>query len=129
MVVVGVILGFLVIVAIMTVYSNWLTKGIQPREVKTMMSDQQIHDSFATKVGGKGWKVIDDDNPMIAQSPVLAGRRQQIAAEILTDEGGRTVKIWVPRVWMKRGTPYKSHTLRIRMNSFARAIGQSGTAA
>jgi len=69
-----------------------------------------------------GWKLVDDDNPLVAQSPLLSGRRQQIAVEFQGEPNNRTLRMTVPRLWTKNGMPYKAHTLRMRMNAFQRAV-------
>lgn len=117
---IGVIALFVVV---LTVYGNWLEKGFRPRSVDTALPPTHVRAIFADKVARLGWKIVDDDNPMVAQSGLLGGRRQQISLQLTHGSDGRVqARIAVPRFWRKAGMPYKAHTLRIRMNGFLSAV-------
>lgn len=119
-----VIIGFFVVViAIFTIYGNWLEKGFRPRVLDTALSPDQLRTLFADKVARLGWKMVDEDNPLVAQSGLLGGRRQQISLQLAPGENGRiAARIAVPRFWRKNGMPYKAHTLRMRINAFLGAV-------
>jgi hypothetical protein len=111
-------------------YQSWIRKGVRPRSLQTQRSESEVREIFARKVAGLGWSVVDDDNPMVAQSPLLAGRRQQIALRIDHSPDHLELKIYVARMWTKgliARVPYKAHTLRMRMNAFERAVGAGGS--
>jgi hypothetical protein len=105
------------------VYQNWLRSSVRPREFRTQLPVHEVKRLFELKVAGMGWKVIDDDNPMVAQSSMLAGRRQEISMRITQTSDGLHVHVWVSRLWTKGigRVPYKAHTIRMRMNAFERA--------
>jgi hypothetical protein len=106
-------------------YSMWLRHGVRPRELTTRLSADQIRSLFMQKVARAGWTVVDDGNPMVAQSSLMAGIRQQIALQVTsTASGHQVVKIRPVRVSVRMltRTPAKGHTLRIRMNSFVSAV-------
>jgi hypothetical protein len=118
-------LGIVLLIAFVigyVLYANWLRRGIQPRSGDTALPIPTLRSLFASSVAGTGWKVIDEDNPMVAQSPLMAGRRQQISLRYQS-VGGRTRFVIGPnRVWVKGGVPYKAHTIRMRLNSFVHAV-------
>lgn len=125
----GAVIGIAVLVVIFGLwiaYSNWLTKGIKPRVFHTTTRPDQLRDLFTQKVAGSGWKVVDDGNPMVAQSPLATGIRQQISLDLDHDANVGRTKVRVgPQRWIsKRGTPTKAHTIRVRLNSFVHAVRQ-----
>jgi hypothetical protein len=69
---------------------------------------------------------VDDGNPMVAQSGLLAGIRQQIALQ-LDENGDRTrARIAVTRYSKKVfGGATKAYTLRWRMNSFISQVSRA----
>ncbi len=103
-------------------YGQWLTKGVRPRVMTTTASAQELRQIFAQKVANTGWKIVDDGNPMIAQSSLVTGVRQQIGLRTSTDGGITTVQLGPERWVTKWGVPKKGHTLRIRMNNFVSAV-------
>jgi len=105
-------------------YDRWLKRGVAPKEFATRRNRDEIRQQFTSKVAGHGWQIVDDDNPMVALSPVLAGRRQRISMAIAEQDGTTHVRIWVSRRWTEdpARVPYKAHTLRVRMNAFERAV-------
>jgi hypothetical protein len=116
--------GLVVLMVLVGGYQSWLRKGIQSRQFVTSLPADEVRRLFAAKVGGFGWHVVDDDNPIVAQSPLLGGRRQQISLQIVPMGAQTQLKIWVSRMWTKglfNKVPYKAHTLRLRMNAFERA--------
>ena len=124
------LIAFVVVYVIISVaYGTWLEKGFRTRRVVTRLSPEQLRDIFISRVARAGWSVVDDDNPIVAQSGLMAGRRQQIALSVARQGDWNVAVISVPRFWRKRGTPYKAHTLRLRMNSFLSAVTEADGAA
>lgn len=116
----GVIGGF---IAMYMAYASWLTKGIQPRQLTTRVPAAELRRLFDLKVAGAGWKIVDDGNPMVAQSPLLTGIRQQIALEVRENADGTTTVRVGPQRWVTSwGVPAKAHTIRMRLNSFVTAV-------
>lgn len=104
-------------------YANWLTKGFRSRQIATVLPPDHVRYLFDEKVARTGWSLVDTHNPLVAQSGLLAGRRQQISLTIKGYHQGRLLAvIEVPRYWRKGFTPYKGHTLRLRMNAFLNAV-------
>lgn len=127
------VLGVLFIAALIGLYiayTNWLRRGIRPREFVSNHSAEQLRQLFTDKVAGMGWKVVDHDNPMVAQSPLLSGLRQQISLQMTREGNAIRCRIAPTRVWTKGWgqVPYKAHTLRMRLNAFERAAA-NGTVA
>lgn len=119
------VLGILILggwIAAYIAYANWLRKGLRERVVLTRLPSDEIRRRFESSVATMGWKVVDHDNPMVAQSPLLSGRRQQIALAMKKEGDLIRCSVKPVRVWLKRGVPYKSHTLRMRLNAFERAV-------
>ena len=128
--------GFLGIVAIIVVaigYQSMLRKGMRTRIVATSLSDDEIRRLFIKHVVGSTWKLVADGEPMIAQSSLVSGIRQQIALSLGDDSNypGRTIaKVEVIRYVRKvLGGPTKAHTLRIRMNAFMNAVARADRSA
>lgn len=112
-----------VALAISIGYRFWVTSGVKPRVVQTSATDQQLANVFNEAVVGRTWKIVDDGNPMVAQSPLVTGVRQQIAMQIDPGSGPRTVTVQPIRVVTKiYGMPTKAHTLRMRLNSFTKRV-------
>lgn len=108
-------------------YSNVLKSGIRPRLIVTTLTAGQLRDLFASTVATNGWKLVGDDSTVVvAQSPLAAGVRQQIAIEFGIAQGrpGRVAaRLTMPRVTTNGdGTPNKAHTLRHRVNRFLTAV-------
>lgn len=117
---IGIVIAY---VAIRVVYGNWLEKGFRARTIETRLPIDQVRSIFVAKVARAGWKLVDDDNPLVAQSGLMAGRRQQISLRISSAADGLIkAHIEVPRFWRKNGIPYKAHTLRLRMNGFLTGV-------
>lgn len=117
---------FVVVYLIRSAYDRVLRKGMRERQVLTHLSASQVREIFAGKVARLGWSIVDDDNPMVVQSPLTAGRRQQIAMTFKVRSDGRTVaKVRPVRIWTKGGLPYKAHTLRMRLNAFTAGIHEA----
>lgn len=111
------------LVAVHMAYASWLTKGIQPRELTTRVPTGELRRLFELKVAGAGWKVVDDGNPMVAQSPLLTGIRQQIAMQVRDNADGTTTVRVGPQRWVTSwGVPAKAHTIRMRLNGFVTAV-------
>ncbi|HQZ36153.1 MAG TPA: DUF2510 domain-containing protein [Ilumatobacteraceae bacterium] len=114
-------------IVVVVVYQSMLKKGIRARVLVSNLSADQLRAIFASKVATLGWKVIDNDNPTVAQSPLLSGRRQQISLTMTRESNGIRCHIAPSRVWVKfGGVPYKAHTLRMRLNAFERAVVNNG---
>lgn len=120
------VLLFVVIIAIILglvyLYERFLLAGMATRVVVTTIPVHQIRDVFVRKVAGTSWKIVDDGNPMIAQSSLLTGIRQQIGLEVSQDGGRNTATIEVLRWTEKYGLPSKGYTLRMRLGAFVNEL-------
>lgn len=118
------IVGIVVLIGGYLKYASWLEKSIRPRTVVTKLEAQHLRRIFGDKVATLGWKIVDDGNPMVAQSSLAAGIRQQISLK--TEQNGEGTKLVVaPTRTVKKvlgGAPTKAHTLRLRLNSFVSAV-------
>lgn len=112
------------VLAIWLVYTTWLKYGVRPRLFHTTLPADQVRAAFIDKVARTGWRVVDDGNPLVAQSPLVTGVRQQIALHIHAVRGALVVDARPLRMQMKviSQTPTKGHTLRVRMNSFVKEV-------
>ncbi|MDQ1743353.1 MAG: hypothetical protein QOE23_1692 [Pseudonocardiales bacterium] len=74
---------------------------------------------------------MDTGNPVVAQSSLVAGTRQQIGLYTESTDGGTRVRLVALRFRRKvlTGTPTKGHTLRLRMNSFVDGVRQQDPSA
>lgn len=123
---VGAIAFFAVLIFIISMYYRWIRKGLRPRTMTTSLTGDQLRTLFAQKVANLGWKVIDNDNPLIAQSPLIAGIRQQITCTMTKAGNGIRCDIRPTRVVKKWGNrPTKAHTLRMRLNAFENAVNSA----
>jgi hypothetical protein len=113
------IVALVVLIGLYIGYNTFKTHGFRPRRVETSLSVQQLRGIFAEKVAGHGWSIVDDGNPMVAQSTLLAGIRQQIALNVV-ENGGRSVANLAVTRYSKKvlGGATKAYTLRWRMNAF-----------
>lgn len=123
----GAAVGIIILIALIggaVAYSNWLKRGVRARDLTTGLSTQQLRNLFTERVARAGWSIVDDGNPMVAQSSLATGVRQQIGLWIQPNGSGSHVRIAPMRLTRKAltGTPTKGHTLRIRMNSFVDAV-------
>ncbi len=110
------------LVAARIAYGKMLEQGMRTRIVETSLSPDALSQIFVQKVVGSTWKLVDDD-PMVAQSPLISGIRQQIYLEIVSLPTGRTrAVVGVARWSMNRGIPAKAHTIRMRLDAFERAV-------
>jgi hypothetical protein len=126
----GGVLGGIVFLALLiggvVAYNSFKYKGFRPRSVHTNLSVEQLRTIFVETVSGKGWSIVDDGNPMVAQSGLLAGIRQQVALRTMPIGTGTMVHISVLRYSKKvLGGPTKAYTLRWRMNAFLDAVRQA----
>jgi hypothetical protein len=120
---VGGIAALVALIALYSAYASWLTKGIQPRQFRTGVPAHVVRDLFNQKVARSGWTVVDDGNPMVAQSPLLTGIRQQIALQATPQEDGSVLVRVGPQRWVTSwGVPKKAHTIRMRLDSFVGAV-------
>lgn len=107
-------------------YVDWLKKSVLNRNFTTNASPDQVRALFNEKVAKTGWKIVDDGNPMVAQSSLAAGIRQQLRLITTTDANGQTVVQVGPSRIVTKGwflkVPSKAHTLRMRMDSFVKAV-------
>jgi hypothetical protein len=118
------------IVGAVTAYQKWLIHGVRTRQVKTVLPVDQIRSLFVAKVAVMGWKVVDDDDPMVAESSAWAGIQQQIGLWVNDQGSERLATISVLR-YSKRilGGITKAHTLRIRMSAFVQSVQEADPAA
>mgnify|MGYP007094066464 FL=1 len=106
----GIVIFILVVAGLfglVTLYSKFLLSGMATRVVTTGLPIEQIRNVFVQKVAGSTWKIVDDGNPMIAQSPLLTGIRQQIGLEVEQNGGRSTARVTVLRWTEKYGIPNK----------------------
>jgi hypothetical protein len=130
----GAIIGIILIAALIAAaigYNKFKMNGMRPRELRTSLSAETVRGIFRDTVAGKGWSIVDDGNPMVAQSTILAGIRQQIALRLTEEEGGALrAHIAVTRYAKKvLGGPTKAYTLRFRIDSFLNAVQRTDTGA
>jgi hypothetical protein len=113
------IVALIVLIGLYIGYNAFKTHGFRPRRVETRLTADQLRGIFAEKVAGHGWTVVDDGNPMVAQSGLLAGIRQQIALSV-TENGDRFVANVAVTRYSKKvlGGATKAYTLRWRINAF-----------
>ena len=124
------ILVFVGLIAAFVAYDNFKRRGFRERQVTTQLSPADLASAFEQKVCGMGWKIVDRGNPMVAQSSLAAGIRQQIALHVSDDGGHRVARIWVPRYSQKVfGGTTKAYTLRIRMSGFLGEVQRRDAAA
>lgn len=119
------VLGILVLggfLAAYLAYARWLESGMQPRSFSTSLDEHALRELFADRVARAGWKVVDDGNPMVAQSSMLSGIRQQIYLRLAEHDGGLRVTTGPSRWVTSWGVPKKAHTIRMRLNSFVSAV-------
>jgi len=104
-------------------YGNWLKSGIKPRRFVTTLGPHDVRSLFTDRVARTGWKIVDDGNPLVAQSSLVTGIRQQIGVEVARAANGQTsVQVGPNRIVTKYGVPKKGHTIRLRLNSFVGAV-------
>jgi hypothetical protein len=123
---VGAAVGILVLVAWIGgyfAYVSWLRKGLRTRTFESALPAEQLRLLFESKVASLGWKVVDHDNPMVAQSPLMAGVRQQIQLTMKRSNDRIQCEIKPVRIAVKglARTPTKAHTVRMRLNAFEAA--------
>ena len=111
-------------------YETAKRRAFRPRLVRTTLSAADLRTIFRDTVSGRGWSIVDDGNPMVAQSSLLAGVRQQIALHVDTGQRRTEARIAVVRYSRKalRGTT-KAHTLRWRMKAFLTAVRSADVSA
>jgi hypothetical protein len=122
----GILVGIIMLVALVAAvyaYNSFKYRGFRPRTVRTNLSVDQLRLIFEQTVSGKGWTIVDDGNPVVAQSGLLAGIRQQISLRAVPADTGSSAQIQVLRYSKKVfGGPTKAHTLRWRINAFLAAV-------
>lgn len=119
------------IIGLVVAYNDWKTRGIRPRRVSTQFDEQTLRDVFARTVATTGWQIIDDANPIVAQSTALAGIRQQIALQLNAGDDGRTeARIAVVRYSKKAlGGATQAYTLMWRIKAFMDEVQRLDTSA
>jgi hypothetical protein len=127
----GAVVVLILLVLVAVGYSAWLKQGIKTRVLESRLSATQLREIFSEKVARTGWSIVDTGNPMVAQSSLIAGTRQQIGLFTEPTTGGTQVRVVALRFQRKAlsGTPTKGHTLRIRMNSFVDGVRQQDPSA
>jgi hypothetical protein len=127
------VLGILFLVALIAAYvgyNSFKTHGFRQREVTTQLSPDELAAIFEQKVCGMGWTIVDRGNPLMAQSSLIAGIRQQIALQWTDNGDHRVARIWVPRYSKKvLGGATKAYTLRMRMGGFLNEVRRRDAAA
>jgi hypothetical protein len=122
----GIIVGIILLVVLIgavIAYNSFKYRGFRPRTIQSSLPVEQLRVIFEQTVSGKGWTIVDDGNPMIAQSGLLAGIRQQIALTTSPIGTGTMARIHVLRYSKKvLGGPTKAYTLRWRMSAFLAAV-------
>lgn len=105
-------------------YSSFvLMPSVKMRRISTSLTPEQLRQVFAAKVATAGWSIVDEGDPIVAQSSLIAGRRQQLSLRIVGSDNGVTQAVWeIPRYVTKGGVPYKAHTLRMRRERFVNAV-------
>ncbi len=117
------ILGLVVIIACIWAYQSWLQNGVKARRVVTSLDPTALRSVFETTVVRTGWKMVDDGNPMVAQSSLATGLRQQISLKVEGNDNRSTALVGPSRMVTRLGgVPTKGHTIRLRLNSFTREI-------
>lgn len=127
--VLGIVL-LIVLIGLYIGYNTFKAHGFRPRRVETSLTTQQLRTIFVEKVAGHGWSIVDDGEPMVAQSGLLAGIRQQIALTV-TENGGRTVANVAVTRYSKKvfGGATKAYTLRWRINAFLAQVQRADASA
>lgn len=121
--IIGGIILLIVLIGGAIAYNSFKYRGFRPRTVQTSLSVDQLREIFEQTVSGKGWAIVDDGNPIVAQSGLLAGIRQQIGLSTTSAATGTAAEIRVLRYSKKVfGGPTKAHTLRWRMSAFLGAV-------
>lgn len=118
------------LVACTAAYETAKRHAFRPRLVRTRLSAADLRGIFRTTVSGRGWSIIDEGNPIVAQSSLLTGVRQQIALHIDPGDADTQAHIAVVRYSRRalRGTT-KAHTLRWRMRAFLAAVRSADVSA
>jgi hypothetical protein len=113
-----------VLAVVYFLYDAWKRKAVASQSFTSTADPDLIRDAFERKVATTGWKIIDDGNPMIAQSPLIAGIRQQVALDLTLQaesvRGEYSTLRYVRK--MLTGTPTKAVTLAARKSAFFREL-------
>jgi hypothetical protein len=98
-------------------------RSVRSRRVSTTLPPEVVRRLFVENVTGFGWRVAKDGNPLVAQSTLLAGRRQRVALTVRRD-GDRTVAVVdvVRYAGQLTRVPVRPHTIRLRVAAFLRAV-------
>ena len=119
------VLGLVALIAIVWGYARMLKRGMAARVFKTTLSRERLRTLFQEKVARAGWKIVNDDHLIVAQAGFVLGAEQQIGL-IMDDEDhddDMTYAIVFPQSWIEGHImPRRSHTLRLRLNSFVKAV-------
>lgn len=114
------VVGFLVLAVLSVTAAR---RAIRPRSVDTALPPQVVRQIFVESVTGFGWRIVDDGDPLVAQSSLLAGPRQRITLTCRTANGrtDATAEVtWYEGRWI--GMPQHPWTLQWRMRRFVRAV-------
>jgi hypothetical protein len=117
------LLYVVVVLAVAILLNTAARKGMRPRDVETTLSPDALRRIFASTVTGWGWRIVDDGNPIVAQSHIAFGIRQRIALATETTLGRTFARIEVVKYdgqWI--GMPREPWTLRMRINTFLMAV-------
>jgi hypothetical protein len=104
----------------------WVTatrRAIRARTVDTALPPAHVRQIFADAVTGMGWRIVDEGEPLVAQSTILTGPRQRIVLHTGVAHG-RTYAAaevtWYDGRWI--GMPRRPWTLQWRMDRFVREV-------
>jgi hypothetical protein len=119
---IGILVIGVIIVAVIG-YNKFKINGFRPRTVTTRLTGEQLRAIFRDTVAGASWSIVDEGNPIVAQSNLLMGIRQQIALQVLEANGSTQARIMVLRYSKKvLGGATKAYTLRWRISSFLNEV-------
>jgi hypothetical protein len=120
-----------VVLALLASYPNyvWRKSVAKPRTIASSLDVAQLRTLFETHIASTGWKVLQSGQTCIAESPAIAGRRQQITLEISTENGKSSAKIYPNSYRTQYGMPSKAMTLDLRIRKFVKGIKDVDTTA
>ena len=112
------------LIALVYAYRRGIKKGMAPRVFRTKLPQERLRALFEERVARAGWKIVNESDPIVAQAGVIVGAQQQIALHFGEVEGDDMTYAMVgPHTWIEGAfMPKKSHTIRMRLNSFMTAV-------
>ena len=114
----------ILLIGLVFAYRQSVRKGMAPRVFKTRLPQQRLRALFESRVARAGWKIVNESDPIVAQAGVIVGAQQQIALHFgENDDDDMTYAMVGPHTWIEGAfMPKKSHTIRMRLNSFMNAV-------